>query len=234
MARPPVILVSGQLLTAACWVPQVTALAPDFDLRFADHGHDESIAGMARRLLDEAPPSFDLVAHAMGGFVAFEALRQAPARVRSLVLMSTLATADMAAQTERRQGYIRLVETGQFAQVIEERVPILVHPARREDDMLLAVVRQMAIDTGAKTFLRQQRAIMGRIDSTPGLGAIECPTLLVWGRQDGIASLEHQEAMQTAIPRARLEIVEDCGHLLTLERPHSVTRLLRDWLTQPL
>lgn len=234
MARPPVVLVSGQLLTAACWAPQVTALSPDFDVRFADHGHDETMAAMARRLLDEAPPMFDLVAHAMGGFVAFEVLRQTPARVRSLVLMSTLAPADLAAQTERRQGYIRLVESGQFAQVVEERVPILLHPARREDAALLAMVRQMALDTGAERFLRQQRAIMARIDSVRGLKDIACPTLLVWGRQDGIATMAHQQEMLGAIPGARLEIVEDCGHLLTLERPHTVTRLLRDWLSQPL
>lgn len=228
--RPSVVLVSGQLLTAACWTPQIEALSPDYDIRIADHGRDDTIGGMAARLLAEMPERFDLVAHAMGGFVAFEVLRRAPDRVRSLALLSTLAPADQPAQTERRQGYIRLVEAGRFDAVVEERVPILLHPARREDEALLSVVRRMARETGAERFLGQQRAIMARADSRPGLPAIPCPTLLVWGRQDGIATEAHQQEMLAAIPDCRLTVIEDCGHLITLERPATVNAVLADWL----
>lgn len=230
MSRSPVVLVSGQLLTAECWAPQIAALSRDHDLRLADHTRDETIAGMAARLLDEAPPRFDLVAHAMGGFVALEVMRQAPQRVRSLALLSTLASADGPAQTERRQGYIRLVEDGNFAGVVEERIPILVHPARREDAALLSVVRRMALDTGAETFLRQQRAIMGRIDSRPRLPEIACPVLLARGAQDGITTQAQQDEMLAAIPGARLETLDHAGHLITLERPDSVNALLAGWL----
>ena len=228
--RPAVVLVSGQLLTAACWAPQIAALSPDFDIRIADHGRDDSIGAMAARLLAEMPERFDLVAHAMGGFVAFEVLRRAPQRVRSLALFSTLARTDQPAQTERRQGYIRLVEAGRFDAVVEERVPILLHPAQREDEGLLAVVRRMAQDTGAERFLGQQRAIMARADSRPSLPAIACPTLLIWGRQDGIATEAHQTEMLAAIPDCRLTVIEDCGHLVTLEKPATVNALLADWL----
>jgi pimeloyl-ACP methyl ester carboxylesterase len=228
--RPPVMLISGQLLTADTWTPQVRSLSRDYDLRFADHTRDDTIAVMAERLLAEAPGRFDIVAHAMGGFVAFEVLRRAPERVRSLALLATLASADGPAQTVRREGYIRLVEQGKFPAVIEERIPILVHPVRREDEALLSTVRNMALQTGAQTFMAQQRAIMGRFDSRPGLSAIPCPTLLIWGRQDGIATEAHQDEMRDAIPNVRLTVVEDCGHLLTLERPATVTRILKDWL----
>ena len=174
-ARNTVVLMSGQLLTADFWAPQLSALSFDFDVRFADHSHDETVAGMAERWLAEAPNTFDIVAHAMGGFVAFEVLRRAPSRVRSLALISTLASADGPAQTARREGYIRMVEAGRFADVVEERIPILVHPAQREDERLLGVVRRMAADTGADRFLAQQRAIMGRIDSRPGAGCYPLP-----------------------------------------------------------
>jgi pimeloyl-ACP methyl ester carboxylesterase len=230
--RPAVVLVSGQLLTAECWAPQIPCLARDYDLRFADHTRDADIGAMASRLLAEAPDRFHLAAHAMGGFIAFEVLRQAPERILSLALLATLAPADGPQQTERRQGYIRLVEAGRFAEVVEERIPILLHPARREDQALLSTVRRMALATGAETFMTQQRAIMGRPDSRSSLAAIAVPTLLVWGRQDGITTSAHQQEMAAGIPGARLQIVEDCGHLITLERPDTVTGLLVDWLAQ--
>jgi pimeloyl-ACP methyl ester carboxylesterase len=230
LARACVVLASGQLLTEECWTPQIRALSPDYDVRLADHTQDDTIEDMAARLLDAAPDRFDLVGHAMGGFVALAAVRQAPARVRSLALLATLASADGPAQTRRREGYIELVEAGAFARVVEERIPLLLHPARLEDRALLAIVRRMAEQTGPEVFLRQQRAIMRRPDSRPHLASISCPVLLLRGRQDAITSLEHQQEMRAAIPDVHLETIDDCGHLLTLERPHAVSARLAEWL----
>lgn len=232
MTKPAVVFASGQLLTDAVWAPQVAALEGDYDLLIADHGQDDTIAGMARRLLAAAPARFHLVAHAMGGFTAFEVMRQAPERVLSLVLIATLAEADGPAQTERRQGYIRLVEDGRFDQVAEERVPILLHPDRRTDEAYLGMVRKMAADTGAERFLGQQRAIMSRIDSRPSLAAIKVPTLVVRGEQDGITTMAQQEAILAGVTHARFVAIPDCGHLPTLETPQVMNRILRDWLAE--
>ena len=230
--RPTVVFASGQLLTEDVWAPQALALADDYDLIAADHGHDDTIAGMARRLLDAAPERFHLIAHAMGGFTAFEVMRQQPQRVLSLVLIATLAPNDGPAQTERRQGYIRLVEAGNFDGVVEERIPMLVHPARRGDEALLNGIRHMASDTGAERFLSQQRAIMSRVDSRPSLAAIRVSTLLIRGDHDGITTEAHQAEILAGIAAARLEVIADCGHLPTLEKPEETNRLLSAWLAQ--
>src|SRR5436305_1662789 len=105
---------------------------------------------MATRLLAAAPERFALVAHAMGGFVAFEVMRRAPGRVARLALIATLPAADGPAQTARRQGYIDLVDAGRFDQVIEERIPMLFPPAKRDDAPLLALARRLAAQTGAE------------------------------------------------------------------------------------
>src|SRR5580704_12536610 len=68
MVRACVVLAAGQLLTEECWTPQIQALSPDYDLRLADHTHDDTIEAMAARLLGAAPDRFHLVGHAMGGF----------------------------------------------------------------------------------------------------------------------------------------------------------------------
>lgn len=226
----PVVLIAGQLLTARLWAPQVEALGDRFELILADQSSHDTIPAMAAAILDAAPPRFSIVGHAMGAFVAFEMLRQAPARVGRLVLMSALASADGPAQTARREGYLRLVEDGRFDDVVEERLPLLLSPARRSDPELVGAARAMAAATGPDAFLRQQRAIMARTDSRPSLAAIACRTLILFGRQDGIVTLAHQEEMLDGIPGARLEILEDCGHLMTLEQPARVNALLAGWL----
>jgi len=225
----PIVLITGQLLTDAVWRPLLDAW-PDREIIVADNQSDDTIEGFAQRLLDNAPPKFALVAHAMGGFIAFEVMRRAPDRIAKLVLISTLASADAPAQTARRQGYIDLVESGQFEQVVEERIPILFPEDKRNDAHLLGIARQMASDTGADTFLAQQRAIMARIDSRPRLGEIAVPTLLVWGEKDGITSRAHHDEILGAIPGARLEVIAEAGHLPTVEAPEAVVPLLAAFL----
>jgi pimeloyl-ACP methyl ester carboxylesterase len=107
---------------------------------------------------------------------------------------------------------------------------MLLAPDNRADPSLTEIARRMAADTGAENFLRQQRALMGRIDSRPSLGDIAVPTLLLWGNQDGIASRSHQDEMLAMIPGARLEIISGAGHLATLEAPTATTAALDAFL----
>lgn len=226
----PVVLIPSQLLTRALWNNQIAALSERYSFIHADHGQDDTMAGIAQRLLDAVPGPFALVAHGMGGFVAFEVMRRAGNRVTRLVLMSTLATADGPAQTARRQGYLDLVTAGRFADIVDERVPILLPPQRQNDPALVDLVRKMALDTGPERFLRQQRAIMARVDSRPDLPAIVCPTLILRGSEDGISTLDQQAEMAGLIPNARFVALDGCGHLLPVEAPAAVSALMAEFL----
>ena len=110
--------------------------------------------------------------------------------------------------------------------------PGLVHARRREDAELRAIVEEMAAETGAEAFIRQQTANMGRPDSRPGLAAIKCPTLVLVGDGDELTPPALAREIAQGIPGARLETVPDCGHLSTLERPEPVTQKLVEWLQQ--
>ncbi|MEQ8604257.1 MAG: alpha/beta fold hydrolase [Marivibrio sp.] len=87
----------------------------------------------------------------------------------------------------------------------------------------------MAEAVGRDAFARQQTAIMTRPDRLDLLPSIRCPTLVMVGRQDALTPLARSEEMAAAIPGARLAVIEDCGHLPTMERPQAATALLRDW-----
>lgn len=221
----PTLFLAGQLSTELLWKNQ-NVLADSI----ATCRHHDTVRELAQATFGAAPPCFALVSHGMAGFVAFEMLRQQPERIEKLVLMSVLAPADTPKQTARREGYLRLVAEGRYDDVIEERIPMLVHPDRVNDTPLIADLRTMARDIGPNDFLHQQRAIMSRPDSRPGLVAISCPVLVIYGRADAITTWEHQQEMLGAIPDVQLEVVEDSGHMLPLERPEKVNVLLRDFL----
>lgn len=230
MSTRDLVFISSQLLTADLWKPQLAAFKDKLNCTIANNSAHDTMPALAKSILAAAPETFALVAHGMGGFIAFEILRQEPARVEKVILIGTLASADTPAQTNRRLGYLKLVQAGRFAEVVDERIPLMIPSARYHDMDLIDVVRKMAADTGAEGFLRQQNAIMNRIDSRPSLEKITCPTLLIWGRSDGLATRDHQTEMLAGIKDSRLEIVEDCGHLVTLEQPQRANELLAAWL----
>jgi pimeloyl-ACP methyl ester carboxylesterase len=88
----------------------------------------------------------------------------------------------------------------------------------------------MAKNTGRDAFIRQERAIISRADSLPLLSRIDCPTLVMCGRQDALTPPALNEEMAARISGSRLEIVEECGHLSTMERPAETSAALRRWL----
>jgi len=105
--------------------------------------------------------------------------------------------------------------------------------ANRQDDVALtAAVRASARNVGAEAYRRQQTAIIERPDNRPNLGLIACPTLVLCGRLDALTPPAVHEEMASAIPGAKLVVVENCGHLSPLERPEAVSAVLRYWLAE--
>ena len=226
----PLVLLPGLLCDAALWRAQVEGLGVVAEPLVIDLTRDDSLGGMARRALAAAPPSFALAGLSMGGYVAQEIMRQASERVSKLALLDTSARADTPEQTARRRGLIELSEKGEFKGVTPRLLPLLIHPARHEDKPLTDVVTGMAERVGKEAFLRQQKAIMGRPDGREDLRRIACPTLVLCGRQDALTPLALHEEIAGLVPGAKLQVVDDCGHLSTLEKPLTVTAALRQWL----
>jgi pimeloyl-ACP methyl ester carboxylesterase len=59
------------------------------------------------------------------------------------------------------------------------------------------------------------------------------PTLILCGAHDKLTPLKRHAFMAELIPYAKLEVIEDAGHLPTLEAPEATTAALRGWLKQP-
>ena len=226
----PIVLIPGLLCTLRLYAEQLPALWRFGPVTVADHTRDDSVAGIARRLLAAAPPRFALVGLSMGGYTAFEVMRAAPDRVVRLALLDTSARPDIPDQTERRRAQMALARDGRFAEVFEPLFLSWVHRAHRTDETLRRIVRGMAEDTGPEAFVRQQTAIMTRPDSRPGLAAIRCPTLVLVGDGDEATPPDRAAEIAHGIPGARLVTVPESGHLSTLEQPQHVTRALVDWL----
>jgi pimeloyl-ACP methyl ester carboxylesterase len=231
MAAPTVLFLPGLLEDADGFRTQIDSIGSRATCLVADLTRSETMAALAKDALAQAGDAerLSVVAHSMGGYVALEVMRQAPARVERLALLNTNARADSPEATDNRKRLMGLSEKD-FPAVISTLMPKLLHEEHRNDTGIVGTITEMALATGRDAFLRQQRAIIRRIDSRPHLAAIRCPTLVVAAREDALMPVEMLEEVARGIPFGRLAIVERCGHMSMLERPAHVSKLLIDWL----
>src|SRR5690349_8802715 len=165
--RTSLFLLPGLLLDEALWSPQLAALADIAEMTVADLTPYDSMAAMARSVLDKAPPSFALAGLSMGGYACFEIMRQAPERVTRLALLDTSARPDTPEQTRDRRALINMCEKGEFKGVTTRLLPRWIHPSRVNDKALTEAVMTMTARVGRDAFIREQIAIIGRPDSRP-------------------------------------------------------------------
>jgi pimeloyl-ACP methyl ester carboxylesterase len=223
------VLVPGLVCDAAVWAYQAAHLGDAAHITVPAVATGVTMADMAAAVLAKAPERFALAGFSMGGYVALEMLRQAPARVTRLALLDTSARQDSPEKSAWRERIIATCESGGYAQVIEDMLPILLH-ADRQSEPLAQTVRAMGKRVGAETFVLRQRAMMTRHDGRDALRATNIPVRAIMGRQDGMSTYEAHAEIAALAQRGRMSVIEECGHMCIIERPQAATALLRDWL----
>jgi pimeloyl-ACP methyl ester carboxylesterase len=166
----------------------------------------------------------------MGGYIALEIMRQAPERVVKLALINTQARPDTPEATARRRGLMERAKRGELRAAREEMFPELVHSSRRDDSGIRQLIQEQGEDVGVEGYLRQQTAIIARVDSRPTLATIKCPTLVLTGDHDSTIPNAFSKEMAEGIAGAKLVILDRCGHLPQPEQPEATARALVEWL----
>ena len=239
--QPGVLLLPGLLCDASVWPVQQAALQALAPVHVADYGDCNSIPAMAERALHGAPAGpLAVVGHSMGGRVALEIWRQAPARVVGLALLDTgfQALPDGQAGLAERAGRMELLALARaegMRAMGQRWARGMVHPDQLDKPLFEAVL-QMIERCTPDLFAAQLQALLGRPDATDLLPTITVPVLLLCGRQDSWSPLARHAQMQAALQsrpsRAPVElvVVEDCGHMSTLEQAPTVSAALLRWL----
>ncbi len=231
-AKPVLFLLPGLMCDEAVWAEQVQALAPHAELRVPVFRGFDSLRGMAEHILAQAPARFSVAGHSMGGRVALELMQLAADRIDRFALLDTGVHPVQPGEAEKRQVLLDLADREGLEAVADSWAPPMVHPDRRADLPLMTAIRAMILRNSVTDFKRQVKALLDRGDQSLYLPSIRQHVRLICGAQDTWSPVEQHEAMLALLPEARLEVVEDCGHMATMEKPAQLNRLLLDWFCE--
>lgn len=233
-SRPTVVLLPGLLCDAAVWEPQRLAL-PHAHCIVPDYGLHNSLSAMARGVLDSVyAPLLNVVGHSMGGRVALEIARLAPERVSRIALLDTgyqALAAGTAGETERRDrlALLQLAREQGMRAMGQRWAKGMVLPAHLDAPVFQDILAMIERKTPT-IFEAQIQALLDRPDASPVLRALRCPALLLCGRHDTWSPLARHQEMQAMLPQADLVVIEEAGHMTTMEQPGAVNAALQRWL----
>ncbi|MBL8582921.1 MAG: alpha/beta fold hydrolase [Rhizobiaceae bacterium] len=228
----PLVLIPGMMCDWRLFAPQLEALGRRPVLLAAPTKHD-TMEGLAAAILAFAPPRFALAGLSMGGIVAMEMLHQAPERIERLALLDTNPRAEAPEVQARRIPQIEKAMSGRLRAVLRDEMKPNYLANGPDRQRILDLCMEMAIVLGPEVFARQSRALAGRHDRQAALAAYRGPALVLMGVEDRLCPRDRHELMHSLMPQSRFVVVEDAGHLPTLEQPDAVTRELLAWLEQP-
>ena len=228
-----IVLLPGLACDGALMQAQHEALARSHRVVVSDvHARCDTLPAMAHTLLSEHTGPLVLVGSSMGGMVAMEAARQAPARVCGLALLGTTARADTPELIALRSKACEYFAAGRVDEVLDANLLLAFHPLHAANANLVKAYRAMVGRAGAAQLIRQNHAVMARADLRYALPALQMPALVACGEADRLTPPERSREMAALLPMSQLEIVPGAGHLLTMEAPARVNTLLLDWLRQ--
>lgn len=235
----PLVLLPGMNCSQRLWQPVLESPAflappggegrPDF---VQPQLRGRSLDDCVDRLLAHLPPTFSLAGLSLGAIVALALVRRAPERVVRLALLAVNPRPPRPDQQAAWAAQRRMLAEGGTARALQEQLlPVLVSPGRRSpalDDVVLA----MADEVGEEALDDQLAIQQTRRDERPALPCVAVPTLVVAGADDALVPVERHEEVCAAVAGAHLEVLEEVGHLSTLEAPDAVAAALSTWLTQ--
>ncbi|MEJ7740240.1 MAG: alpha/beta hydrolase [Chitinophagaceae bacterium] len=224
------IMIPGTLCDASLFHHQVQAFSDFAQCTIGDHSSSDALQRVAANILDSTEGDFSVMGLSYGGIIAFEMWRQAPERMKRLILLNTTFKLPSSETRITQQRFVSMARRGEFKEIIANNLKdAMLHP----DHALMPGIRKhildMALGVGKDKFYKQIKSQLGRPDSTADLPFIKCPTLIITGRQDKVCTPEIHAQMAAMIPNSTLEIIENCGHLTTLEQPGKVNEVIRKW-----
>jgi pimeloyl-ACP methyl ester carboxylesterase len=222
-----VLLLPGLLCDRTIWSHQIRAIEKIAEVVVPDLRFVNSITAMAQIALDAAPKRFALAGHSMGARVAIEAFRMAPERVERIALLDTGVHPRGPLEESKRGELVEIARTQGMEAMAARWLPPMLHP---DHSSLLGPLAEMVKRSTPETFANQQRALLDRPEARAVLPLIQCPALVLCGRQDAWSPVSQHEEIAAAIPHSKLVIVEDAGHMAPVEQPEAVTEALLAWL----
>lgn len=230
----PLVIIPGLMADARLFLPQMVQLGADRPMQVSLATKGDTVEQMSEAIIAGLPARFALLGHGLGGDIALDIIRRIPDRVSRVVLMATDPLSEPPQAAAAREARIVAARSGRLPQAMREEIPLASLVDAPWRDEIMALVQDMAMGLGEGVFLRQSRALQRRPDQQKTMRKIKLPALVIAGAADTLVPMRRQEFTANLMPFGKLLVIEDAGHLASLEQPEAVTEAIAGFLGGPM
>lgn len=223
----PLVLIPGFMLDESLWDELLEPLAATRRIYRANLRNGQTIAEIARSIAQEGPKRFILIGFSLGGYIARSLAEQFPERVAALMLIASSLRQDTPEQKRNKELAVKATNQNTFRGLSTSTIAKSLHPSRATDKPLITRIQRMGAQLGYDEFAKQ--SLLDRGGLAPE--KIHCPTLVIAADQDGLRLPEEAIELRQAIAGAQLKIARDTGHMIPLEQPEALLKIIGEWLS---
>ena len=227
--KQTMILIPGWGGNEVLWQYQIERLRDFVNCKVIILDKQKSRDEMVEYILQEAPVRFILAGQSMGGWISMKVAAKAPERVSKLILMNTWASPDPKLNALQKE-VLRDLKNGDEESVLARHLPLVLHPKSLSNPDIIEKMHQMFSHSKPKILIDQMQAMLDDYTSLPLLNQIQCPTLIIHGKEDQLFPTAEQEIIHKRIKNSELKTIEKCGHCSPIEQPEETFELIKTFI----
>lgn len=221
-----IVLIPGYMLDETLWCEFEKYLPPEIVIYHTPIAGGKTIRDITQHIIALLPEKFTVIGFSLGGYIARQLAADFPERIESLVLVASSLREDTQLQIQSKQNSVRSLTPTTFKGLSSTAIARSLHPGNADDLDMIVFIQRMGIRLGFDAFIMQSTLLRQDVPAA----SIRCPTLVIASSDDAIRTLGESEELAKAIPGARLETMNGCGHMLPLEQPKTLSTYITAWL----
>lgn len=243
--RDTLVLLHGFPYSSAMWEEMIATkrigwkvIAPDFPGAGKSPVISEKpeLSDYANQIMEvvkkeKGPGKLVLAGFSMGGYVLLDLIERGLLDCDGYIFLNTKADGDTPEGKEGRQKAMDRIGSGDLKGFVSDFIPPTFSPVTKEKhpEWIQAWIDQ-ASQFDPRGVAGALHAMKNRPDRNDLLARIDRPVLLVTGSDDALTGKKVMEKMETTIPRVKMGIAGEAGHMSPVEKPDVVAGFISEFL----
>jgi len=225
-----IVILPGWSNDALLWQYQLKDWEKIYDIQVCTIETENTIEKMANKILEQVTSPFHLIGHSLGGWIAAWIAIHAANSLQSLSLISTWPGNSTQQLLDVFSSIVKRLEAGERITLLDERRASAFFEKNPKINEVMTILKQSQNNMSLQGLINQTRAEIDSPAITEELSYIKTPTIIIHGIQDNYFPIATAKLLAEQIPNATLHLLDQCGHMPSVEKPKQVTQLVQQHL----
>lgn len=222
-----IVFIPGLICTNKVW-GKLNSIRHHYKCHDADITSFDSIEKTSAHIISQLPENeLTVIGISMGGYIAIDMALKADSKIKKLILINTTCNSVNLETVNDRMKGIELAKSGMLDNIVEMYKGFCYFKPQEE---WITLEKEMAKQIGPDAYIKQQLSIINRPNYSELIQNIKAKTLIISGKNDQITPYRDSIYMFEQITQSSLVLLDECGHLATLEKGKSVLNAINDFL----